>query len=78
MVQKGLLDRRSVAHDARLKKLVLTEKSIEIKKLMDEDHKKFEKALRKGFSEEELMQLTAYLDRMKNNLKELSREEPLG
>ena len=78
MVQKGLLDRRSVAHDARLKKLVLTEKSIEIKKLMDEDHKKFEKALRKGFSEEELMQLTAYLDRMKNNLKELSMEEPLG
>ena len=78
MVQKGLLSRQSVEHDARLKKLELTDKSRELKKLMDEDHRKFEAALRKGFSEEELTQLIAYLDRMKTNLKELSREEPLG
>ena len=78
MVQKGLLARQSVERDARLKKLVLTEKSMELKKLMDEDRIRFETALRKGFDEEELTQLFAYLDRMKNNLKELSREEPLG
>jgi len=78
MVQKGLLERKSVAHDARLKKLVLTEKSMELKKLMDEDHRRFDMALRKGFDQEELTQLFTYLDRMKNNLKELSREEPLG
>lgn len=78
MVQKGLIERESVPHDARLKKLVLTEKSLEIKRLMDEDRNRFESALRKGFEQEELEQLHGYLDRMKENLKELSKEEPLG
>ena len=75
MVQKGLIERQSVVHDARLKKLVLTEKSLAIKKLMDEDHVLFEAALCRGFSEEELQQLHGYLDRMKQNLKDLSKEE---
>ena len=75
MVQKDLLERRSVPHDARLKKLVLTEKSLEIKKLMDEDHNRFESALCKGFSPDELLQLFGYIERMKKNLKELSKEE---
>ena len=75
MVQKGLIERQSVMHDARLKKLVLTERSQEIKRLMDEDHLRFEMALRKGFEAEELQTLFASLDKMKNNLKELSKEE---
>ena len=75
MVQKGLIERQSVMHDARLKKLVLTEKSREIKRLMDEDHQRFERELRKGFAEDELQMLFACLDRMKQNLKELSKEE---
>jgi len=75
MVQKGLIERQSVKHDARLKKLVLTEKSREIKRLMDEDHQRFEQALRKGFEEDELQMLFACLDKMKQNLKELSKEE---
>lgn len=75
MVQKGLIERQNVVHDARLKKLVLTEKSREIKRLMDEDHQRFEKELRKGFEEEELQMLFACLDKMKKNLKELSKEE---
>ena len=75
MVQKGMVKRLSVAHDARLKRLVLTEKSQEIKRLMDEDHVRFESALRKGFTDEELRQLFDYFDRMKNNLKELNKEE---
>lgn len=75
MVQKGLIERQSVMHDARLKKLVLTEKSREIKRLMDEDHQRFERELRKGFAEDELQMLFACLDKMKQNLKELSKEE---
>ena len=75
MVQKGLIERQNVMHDARLKKLVLTEKSREIKRLMDEDHQRFERELRKGFAEDELQMLFACLDRMKQNLKELSKEE---
>ena len=76
MVQKGLIERQSVPHDARLKKLVLTEKSQEIKRLMDEDHLLFEQALRKGLDEDELQMLFSCLDKMKKNLKELSKEEP--
>ena len=75
MVQKGLIERQNVMHDARLKKLVLTEKSREIKRLMDEDHQRFERELRKGFEEDELQMLFASLDKMKQNLKELSKEE---
>lgn len=75
MVQKDLLERQSVPHDARLKKLVLTEKSLEIKKLMDEDHTLFESALCKDFTPDELSQLFGYIERMKKNLKELSKEE---
>lgn len=75
MVQKGLIERQSVEYDARLKKLVLTEKSREIKRLMDEDHQRFEQELRKGFEEDELQMLFACLDKMKKNLKELSKEE---
>lgn len=78
MVQKGLIRRESVPHDARLKKLVLTEKSIEIKRMMDEDRMRFESILRKGFNEEEIQALLGYLDKMKHNLKELDKEEPLG
>ena len=72
MVQKGLVEHRSVPHDARLKKLVLTERALEIKRLMDEDHARFEETLRKGFDESELQTLFACIDRMKANLKDLN------
>jgi len=75
MVQKGLIERQSVAHDTRLKKLMLTERALEIKRLMDEDHARFEEALRKGFDEDELQMLFTCLDHMKENLKGLSKEE---
>ena len=68
------ISRELLQHDRQLKVIATNiEKRIksELKKLMDEDHIKFETALRMGFDEEELTQLFAYLDRMKNNLKEL-------
>lgn len=74
MVTKGLIMRESVPHDARLKKLTLTPKAREIKRLMDEDHARFEQILREGFDENELNMLFDCLDRMKKNLNELSKE----
>ncbi|MFW5669336.1 MAG: MarR family winged helix-turn-helix transcriptional regulator, partial [Acetivibrio ethanolgignens] len=38
MVQKGLVERQPVAHDARLKKLVLTEKAQSLSELVKKDH----------------------------------------
>ncbi len=68
MEQKGLIERHGVAHDARLKKLVLTEKAWELNKLMKEDLLKMEATLTKGFSEEEKEQLLQYIQRMKDNI----------
>lgn len=69
MEQKGLVERKSVAHDARLKKLVLTEKSEAIAHLMSDDTARLESVLTEGFSEEELDTLFGYIDRMKDNLR---------
>ena len=54
MEEKGLIMRVSVESDARLKKIVLTEKAIEIHKKILNNIKEREKRLRKGISEEEL------------------------
>ncbi len=68
MEQKGLIRRQAVSRDARLKKIVLTEKAWKIKELMREDAEKMEQSLVKGFTEEELHTLYSYLQRMKANL----------
>lgn len=69
MVQKGLIDRSCVEHDARLKKLTLTDKSMELISIMHSDNEKLEQTLTAGFSEEEKSQLMEYIIRMKNNMK---------
>lgn len=74
MEKKGLVERRSVPNDARLKKLVLTEKSEKIHRLMIEDFKKLESTLEKGFSEEELERFDEYVHRMQRNLEDASKE----
>ena len=68
MVQKGFIERQSVEHDARLKKLVLTPKALEIADLMCRDNKMLNEQLTKGFSDEELDTLYSYIERMQNNL----------
>jgi len=69
MEKKGLIERHSVPHDSRLKKLVLTEKAWEISKLMKEDGVKMEETLTEGFTKEELEFLYTYIQRMKDNMK---------
>ncbi|MEA4832533.1 MAG: MarR family winged helix-turn-helix transcriptional regulator [Oscillospiraceae bacterium] len=68
MVTKGLIERVAVQHDARLKKLVLTDKAEELVKFMDEDHRVVNEMLIKGFSDEELDNLYSYIERMRNNI----------
>ncbi len=69
MVQKGLVERSPVDYDARLKKLTLTPKSLELISYMEEDRKKHNEVLLDGFSDEEKQQLSEYIQRMKNNMK---------
>ena len=70
MVEKGLIERQSVPWDARLKKLVLTDRAREVNKLMVEDFTEVEKILAKGFSEQEMKQFFDYMHRMQKNMKE--------
>ena len=68
MEEKGLIQRQPVAHDARLKKIILTQKAYEIKGFMREDAEMMERTLTQGFTEEELKTLHSYIQRMKENI----------
>lgn len=70
MVEKGMVERQSVPWDARLKKLILTDKGREIDELMLEDFSVVEETLSKGFSEQELEQFFDYMHRMQKNMKD--------
>lgn len=69
MEHKGLIERHSVPHDARLKKLVLTESAIDLHKELVEDLNKIELVLLKDFSKEEKELLLSFLKRLKSNMK---------
>lgn len=70
MEKKGLIHRNAVSHDARLKKITLTEKSWEIQNMMREDGQRLERILTKGFTKEEEDVLHVYLTRIKMNLNQ--------
>lgn len=69
MVQKGLILRSPVEHDARLKKLTLTEKALEIDRQVEKNIADAEKRLTEGFTQEELERLREYLHRLTENIK---------
>ncbi len=68
MEKKGLIERVGVPHDARLKKIVLTPKSLELCDMMCRDREETEQALTRGFTDAELEQLSAYLKRLRKNI----------
>lgn len=69
MEQKGLITRLADKQDGRRKKVVLTEKALQLRKLMKEDFDSLEATLRKGFADDELKALYDFFERMKNNLQ---------
>lgn len=68
MERKGLLERRPVEHDARLKQLVLTERGRTIIERASFDMMEMEERLMAGFSAEEVKQFHGLLDRVLKNL----------
>lgn len=68
MEKNGFIMRQSVASDARLKKLVLTEKSIQIGQHYKNSVEYFESSVIKGLTEEEIKQLKKLLDRVYKNV----------
>lgn len=67
MEKKGLIIRESVTEDARLKKLVLTDKAIELNKMVINSLNEYDKKLLSGFTEEEIKLLLNFFERIKNN-----------
>ncbi len=70
MIQKGLIERQAVPYDARLKKLVLTEKALELSGRVRLYAEGVEKEVTAGFTQEEIATLLSYIDRIRKNLGE--------
>ncbi len=66
--QKGFIVREAVEHDARLKKIVLTEKAIEHHRRIQGILDAFNANLEAGLSEEEKAEFFRILDKIEKNL----------
>ncbi len=72
MEQKGYIERVSVASDARLKKLVVTEKGREMHHICYDNMIQMEQTLRNGLTEEELQTFFTIMGKMRDNVEQLS------
>ena len=70
MEKNGYIIRESVCHDARLKKLTLTDKARDYLSKTMEKVDEQEKRLRSTLTDEELDSLFSILDKIENNLEE--------
>lgn len=70
MEKNGYIKRISVAEDARLKKIMLTDKGLEIQQAIVEVLEEVENSLRATYSEEELSKLLYLLDKLSHTLGE--------
>lgn len=69
MEKKGYIERVSVEHDARLKKLVLTPKALQKCDVIHANTVEFEKTMTKGITPDELELFYSILDRIIDNIK---------
>ncbi len=70
MEKKGYIERISVDSDARLKRLVPTQKALEMHRRMVEKLRQREQMLRQDISEEELNTFFAVLQKIRHNIGE--------
>ena len=71
--QKGYIVRVASTEDARLKRILLTEKAIEHHNLIEEQIRDFNRELENGITEEEKQTFLTILDKMMQNLGQDSR-----
>lgn len=69
MEKNGIIRRETVSYDARLKKIVLTDKAVEIHKKATKNIEKIENTLKKGITEEELLSFYSVMEKIKANLE---------
>lgn len=71
MEENGMITRESVPYDARLKKIVLTEKAFRIQKEVIAFFDSLESEYIKGISEDELMTFYLVLDKINDNIERI-------
>ncbi|MBW3087688.1 MarR family transcriptional regulator [Bifidobacterium sp. 82T24] len=74
MEKKGLIIREPVAHDARLKKIVLTARADSIVADLKRSGERMERRLVDGFSDDERQAVLDYVRRMRDNIDKAQRE----
>lgn len=75
MEKNGLIERKSSKDDARLKRLVLTKKSLDIQEFIMRDFDEFNEKMCEGISEEELQLFFSVLDKINSNIKEVENND---
>lgn len=70
MEQNGFIERVSVENDARLKRIILTDKAIKIHEEIMKDIEKRELKLRRGISDDEIEQFLGMINRFVANLED--------
>ena len=69
MEKNGLIKREMVGNDARLKKIVLTEKALELRRKLDKSIKNMEKKMLEGLTKEEVEKYLELTKKMAKNLE---------
>lgn len=69
MCKNGMIQRIAVSHDARLKKIVLTDQSREFNRVMDQKMRTRYEELVKGLTQKEIDEFSATADKLIDNLK---------
>lgn len=69
MEKKGLIRRESVFYDARLKKIILTDKALELHRMIIDDMKNANKIATEGLTDEEINTFLKVTEKMRNNLE---------
>ena len=70
MEKNGLIERVSVVQDARLKKIVLTDRAVELHRMITDEISDREKRMTEGISEKELECFFKVIDKIKTNLED--------
>ncbi len=70
MEKNGLIIRESVPQDARLKKIILTEKALELHHQIEQENRAFERRLTEGLTETERETVLNAVRKMRRNLGE--------
>ena len=67
--KNGLITRESVPYDARLKKITLTQKALDIQCIVDKAFESLEETMKKDITDEDLQMFFRVIDKINNNLE---------